>query len=362
MRTKRSDPIRAVCALLAAVASTGAGVAAAYGADHRAGPDLTRGHIVAADAQPPAAVVAAALERTRADAPAAAGADRRRAPRADADVQIQAPWDLDRLDQDHTPSDGTYSYGPTGAGVTAYVFDTGIRATHHEFGGRVGRGFSTIHDGRGTGDCSGHGTHVAGTIGGATYGVAKAVRLVPVRVLDCAGTGTIADLIAGIDWVTAHHHGPSVANLSLSAAPSPALDRAVARSIASGVTYVVSAGNDDADACATSPARVPGAITVAASTADDQRASDSNYGRCVDLFAPGTDILSAGRASDTATAVRSGTSMAAPHVTGVIATYLQHARRAQPAQAWRALRGAAVGGVLTEAGPGSPNALLHVLP
>jgi subtilisin family serine protease len=269
--------------------------------------------------------------------------------------QTGAPWGLDRIDQNLPALDGSYGYTNTGVGVTAYVIDTGVRSTHSEVRGRVRAGYNAVKAGRSTTeDCNGHGTHVAGTIGGTTYGVAKAVTLVPVRVLDCSGNGTTSGVIAGIDWVTANHQTgqPAVANMSLGGGVSPTLDQAVQRSIADGVTYAIAAGNGNTagvpqDACGSSPARVPAALTVGATDDRDAAAPFSNYGTCVDLFAPGVAIRSAWSTSDTATNTISGTSMATPHVTGVTALYLQTHRAATPADVSAAVLAATTHGVVT---------------
>lgn len=275
-------------------------------------------------------------------------------------VQSGATWGLDRIDQRALPLNGTYSYTGTGAGVKAYIIDTGIRTSHNEFGGRASAGFDAVTAGGGAVDCNGHGTHVAGTVGGSTYGVAKGVSLVAVRVLDCAGSGSTSGVIAGIDWVTSNHTGtlPAVANMSLGGGASTALDNAVAASIADGVTYAVAAGNSNRDACRTSPARTPNAITVGATTSSDARASYSNYGSCLDIFAPGSSITSSWYTSNTATNTISGTSMATPHVAGVAALYLGTNTSASPAAVRNALVANATGGVVGNAGRGSPNLLL----
>lgn len=276
------------------------------------------------------------------------------------DFQTPAVWGLDRIDQPDRPLDNTYTYPNRGAGVHVYIIDTGMRTRHREFSERVGDGFSAINDGRGVEDCNSHGTHVAGTVGGATYGVAKAVTLHPVRVLDCDGQGTNAQVIAGIDWVTANHVKPAVANMSLGGSASTALDNAVRTSIAAGVFYAVAAGNENTNACYGSPARVAEAMTIGATTATDQRAAFSNYGNCVDLFAPGQNITSAVIESDTATASYSGTSMAAPHVAGAAALFLASAPTAAPAAVTAALRDQATPDRLTDVKSGSPNLLLYV--
>jgi subtilisin family serine protease len=277
-------------------------------------------------------------------------------------TQNPAPsWGLDRIDQRDLPLDNAYTSATGAAGVTAYVIDTGIRRTNADFGGRASAiGFDAIGDGQNGNDCNGHGTHVAGTIGGTVYGVAKQVALVPVRVLACNGSGTYSQVIAGIDWVTANHAPNAVANMSLGGGASSALDTALANSVASGVTYAVAAGNSNADACTASPARAPSAITVGATTNTDVRASYSNYGTCVDLFAPGSSITSDWNTSDTATNTISGTSMASPHVAGSAALYLGDHSGASPATVTAALLGAATTGHVTSAGAGSPNLLDYV--
>ncbi|MFD8820246.1 S8 family peptidase [Streptomyces sp. NPDC059627] len=270
-------------------------------------------------------------------------------------------WGLDRVDQAALPLDRSYtSPGSAGAGVTVYVIDTGIRITQADFGGRASYGWDFVGNDRSAGDGNGHGTHVAGIIAGTRYGVAKKARVVSVRVLDDTGAGTTAQVIAGVDWVTAHARGPAVANLSLGGYHSAQLDTAVRNSIRAGVTYTVAAGNDGLPAARYSPAGVPQALTVGATDRADARAGFSDYGAAVDLFAPGVAITSDSAASDTGRATYSGTSMAAPHVAGAAALYLAGHRGATPAQVAKALIAGAESGKVSDAGPGSPNRLLRV--
>jgi subtilisin family serine protease len=275
------------------------------------------------------------------------------------DVQSSAPWGLDRTDQRDLPLSGTYETGTSGAGVNVYVIDTGIRKTHVEFAGRAHHAFSAIADGRGSDDCHGHGTHVAGTIGGATAGVAKDATLWAVRVLDCAGSGPMSATIAAVDWVTANHVKPAVVNMSLGSSGWLALDEAVQRSLAAGVTYAVAGGNYDDDACLMSPARVGEALTVGATTSGDARASFSNWGPCLDVFAPGVGVLSSYHTSDVAMGAMSGTSMATPHVAGVAALLLEARPAAAPAEVAAAVVGNATPGKVLSPGEGSPNRLLY---
>ena len=253
-------------------------------------------------------------------------------------TQLNPPWGLDRIDQRALPLSASYSYANTGSGVTAYVIDTGIRLSHSDFGGRAKSGFDAI-DGGSADDCDGHGTHVAGTIGGTTHGVAKSASLVAVRVLDCAGSGTYSQVIAGVDWVTGDHDAgeAAVANMSLGGPASSSLDAAVRNSIIDGVSYAIAAGNDSNDACRYSPARVTEAMTISATDKRDNRPSWANVGSCVDWFAPGAGITSTWHTGDTARNTISGTSMATPHTAGVAALYLQSNASASPQQVRDAL-------------------------
>ncbi|MEO3745526.1 S8 family serine peptidase [Plantactinospora sp. B5E13] len=272
-------------------------------------------------------------------------------------------YGLDRIDQRNLPLSSTYAYDRTASNVRAYVIDTGIRTGHADFGGRASSGFDAV-DGGTADDCNGHGTHVAGTVGGSAYGVAKAVRLIAVRVLDCAGSGTTEQVVAGIDWVTRNAVKPAVANMSLGGGVDPALDDAVRRSIASGVSYSIAAGNGllgliPLDACTQSPARVAEAMTVSATDRTDRKPLWANHGRCVDVFAPGIDISSAWNTADGATNTISGTSMAAPHVAGAAALYLSAHPGASPAQVHAAIVDSATTGAVGGPGLGSPNRLLY---
>ncbi|WP_420130008.1 S8 family peptidase [Longimicrobium sp.] len=278
-------------------------------------------------------------------------------------TQTGATWGLDRIDQQNLPLSTSFSYLNTGVGVRAYIVDTGILLTHSDFVGRASTGYDAITAGGTATDCNGHGTHVAGTVGGTVHGVAKAVSLVAVRVLDCNGSGTNAGVIAGVDWVANNHIKPAVANMSLGGGASTALDNAVKNAISKGVTFAVAAGNGNflgfaANACNYSPARVPEAITVGATEKTDKKASYSNYGTCVDIFAPGSGITSAWYTGVTATNTISGTSMASPHVAGVAALYLQSNPLATPAGVASALIAGSTPNKVTSPGTGSPNRLL----
>ncbi|QIQ04759.1 S8 family peptidase [Streptomyces liangshanensis] len=281
-------------------------------------------------------------------------------------TQANPTWGLDRVDQRDLPLSASYTYNTTASNVNAYIIDTGIRTSHSEFGGRASVGTDTVGGGQNGQDCQGHGTHVAGTVGGGTYGVAKGVKLIAVRVLNCQGSGTTAGVAAGIDWVTANAVKPAIANMSLGGGADTVLDNAVRRSIASGITYAIAAGNGNAfgtpqNACNYSPARVAEAITVGATDSADRRASFSNFGTCLDLFAPGVSITSAWRTSDTATNTISGTSMATPHTAGVGALYLATHPTATPQQVRDALVAGATNNKVIDPRTGSPNKLLYSL-
>jgi len=269
-------------------------------------------------------------------------------------------WGLDRVDQRNLPLNSSYTYPNTASNVHAYIIDTGIRTTHVDFGGRAVWGTNTTGDGNNT-DCHGHGTHVAGTVGGTSYGLAKSVSLTAVKVLNCAGSGTSSGVIAGVDWVTNNAIRPAVANMSLGGGIDTALDSAVTNSINSGIAYAVAAGNSSANACNSSPARAPAAITVGATTITDARASFSNFGTCLDIFAPGNNITSAWSTSNTATNTISGTSMASPHVAGAAALVVSANPSWTAQQVRDFLVNNATTGVVTNPGTGSPNRLLFVV-
>jgi len=270
-------------------------------------------------------------------------------------TQADAPWGLDRLDQRDLPLNKAYNYPGQGKGVHAYIIDTGIRISHSDFGGRASVGHDAMNDGKNGIDCNGHGTHVASTVGGNTYGVAKNAKLYAVRVLSCSGSGSTAGVVAGVDWVTSNHQKPAVANMSLGGGADRAMDDAVRRSVAAGVTYVLAAGNDNANACGSSPAREPTAITVGATTNSDSRASFSNFGECVDIFAPGHQITAGWHTSDTDTKTISGTSMASPHVAGVVALYLERNPNASPNDVAKALTDNSTPDKVSSPGVCSPN-------
>jgi len=279
----------------------------------------------------------------------------------DATTQSNPDWGLDRIDQKNLPLDSAYSYLQTGSGSTAYIVDTGILSTHQQFSGRVLSGYTAISDGNGTNDCHGHGTHVAGTVGGSTYGVAKNVSLVPIRILGCDGSGASSNVIAGLDWILKNGKKPAVVNMSLGGEANASLDSAVENLFNNGYVMVVAAGNSNTDACSTSPARVSKAITVAATDSTDTRASYSNYGSCVDIFAPGSQINSSWIGSNTATKVLNGTSMATPHVVGVVAEMLQSTPTTTPQTISTNLLNQASSNVVKNPS-GSPNRLLYKSP
>ncbi|WP_240037747.1 S8 family peptidase [Glycomyces paridis] len=274
-------------------------------------------------------------------------------------VQTDPPsWGLDRVDQDALPLDASYEYEWTGAGVDAFILDTGLNTEHQEFTGRIGEGYDFIDDDADPADCHGHGTHVAGTVGGTTYGLAKDVTIRAVRVLDCGGSGSYSAIIGGIDWVAANADGPAVANMSLGGTFSQALNDAIAAAVESGVTFAIAAGNEGQDACNVSPGSEPSAITVGATDQTDTQTSWSNYGECVDILAPGAAITSAWIDAVDAENTISGTSMATPHVAGVAALYLESNPEATPEEVAAALTEGAVADAVSGTN-GSPNLLLN---
>jgi subtilisin family serine protease len=277
-----------------------------------------------------------------------------------ADIQANPPsWGLDRIDERTLPLDLAYFHLLSGTGVRVYVLDSGIRVTHQDIAGRAFAGFGAVDDGWGTDDCNGHGTHVAATIGGTAFGVAKGVTLSSVRVLNCSNQGTWIDFIEGVQWITANHIAPAVVNASISGAPNSSADLAVLQSIDAGLLYVMAAGNDALDACSFSPGRVGPALTVGATDVFDAVYAFSNQGTCVDIFAPGVNILSAGRANDTEQVARTGTSMAAPHVTGVAATYLSANPNAAPIDVVNAIVGNTTTNLITGLDQTTANRLLY---
>ena len=277
---------------------------------------------------------------------------------------VSPPWGLDRIDQRTLPLSVSFSYADGASPVDAYVIDTGVLTSHAEFSGRVKPGFSTITDGLGTSDCNGHGTHVAGTLAGSNYGVAKTASIIPVRVLNCVGSGYTSDVLAGLDFVVQHHVAgvPAVVNLSLGGSASQVLDDAIARVVADGVTVAVAAGNSNVDACLSSPARAAAALTVAAVSASDARASFSSFGSCVDIFAPGVSVLSAGISSNSASATMSGTSMATPHVAGAAAVLLSVFPSLSPSEVSSRLLTMASLDLVSNPGAFSPNRMLFLDP
>ena len=279
--------------------------------------------------------------------------------KSNATTQTNATWGLDRSDQRNLPLNSTYNADGNAQGVPVYVVDTGVLASHQDFAGRVKAGYTAVSDGNGTTDCNGHGTHVAGTIAGTKYGIAKSASIIPVRVLDCNGSGTTSTVIAGLDWVASQNPRNAVVNLSLGGGTSTALDDAINRVVNKDIVVVVAAGNNNADACNYSPSRVPAAITVGATTNQDQRANYSNYGKCLDVFAPGSNITSDWYSSNTATATASGTSMASPHVAGLAAILRAIYTGENVPQITNRILNKATTNKVTDSQTGSPNRLLY---
>ena len=279
--------------------------------------------------------------------------------KSNATTQTNATWGLDRSDQRNLPLNSTYNVDGNAQGVPVYVVDTGVLASHQDFAGRVKAGYTAVSDGKGTTDCNGHGTHVAGTIAGTKYGIAKSASIIPVRVLDCNGSRTTSTVIAGLDWVASQNPRNAVVNLSLGGGTSTALDDAINRVVNKDIVVVVAAGNNNADACNYSPSRVPAAITVGATTNQDQRANYSNYGKCLDVFAPGSNITSDWYSSNTATATASGTSMASPHVAGLAAILRAIYTGENVSQITNRILNKATTNKVTDSQAGSPNRLLY---
>ncbi|MEG8276723.1 S8 family peptidase [Streptomyces sp. AHA2] len=336
-----------------------AGSAAGRALAHKYGADIERTYTKALNGY---AVEASESEAKRLAAdPAVASVVQDRTFSISATQPSPPSWGLDRIDQRNLPLNNAYTYPDSaGEGVTAYVIDTGVRISHADFGGRAANGYDAVDNDNTAQDGHGHGTHVAGTVAGNAHGVAKKAKVVGVRVLNNSGQGTTAQVVAGIDWVARNAVKPAVANMSLGGPGDTAIDTAVRNAITSGVTFVVAAGNESTNASTRSPARVTEAVTVGATTSTDAKASYSNYGSVLDLFAPGSSITSAWNSSDSATSTISGTSMASPHVAGAAALHLAANPAATPAQVSAALTSAATTGVVTSPGTGSPNRLLNV--
>ena len=273
-------------------------------------------------------------------------------------------WALDRVDQRQLPLDGAFTPEAAGAGVTVYVIDSGVRSDHAEFAGRLAPGYNALDPGAPPEDCNGHGTHVAGIAAGATYGVAPGAVVVPVKVFDCSGAGYGSVVRAGVEWIIEHHQPgvPAVANISVAGGLSNSLNGAIAAAVADGIVFVAAAGNSNSDACAYSPGAAPAALTVGSTDSNDARSKFSNYGACVDIFAPGNPVTSAWSTSPTATRSLSGTSQAAPLVAGAAALLLSRQPELSPAQVSERLLGDATLDLVTNPGPSSPNRLLFVAP